>query len=58
LGGNHQNKISNYKLDKGQMYCISCDQVIKDINFNRHHNSLKHEKMVLKFVERMKGKII
>lgn len=51
---NYQNKISNYKLDKGTMYCISCNQIIKKISLNRHDKGLKHKKAVLKFVSNMK----
>ena len=50
----YNNRISNYKLNKGEMYCISCEQVIKKINLNRHDNSMKHEKAVLSFLKRMK----
>ena len=57
LGDVYQNRISNYKLNEGEMYCISCNQVIKKINLDRHDNSVKHEKEVLKFVERMKANI-
>jgi len=54
LGAVYNNKISNYKLREGEMYCISCNQVIKKINLNRHDNSLKHENAVMTFVKRMK----
>jgi hypothetical protein len=57
LGDVYQNRISNYKLNEGEMYCIVCNQVIKKINLNRHDNSVKHKKEVLKFVERMKANI-
>ena len=51
----NQNTISNYNLNKGEMYCISCNQAIKRFNLYRHANSYKHEKRVLNFVERMKS---
>lgn len=49
----YQDRISNLKLREGEMYCISCDLVIKKINLERHDNSKKHEKAVLTFVRRM-----
>lgn len=44
------------KLKEGETYCITCKQIIKSKNLDRHDNSVKHEKEVLKFANRMAKK--
>ena len=53
LATGYQNRISNYPLKEGEMYCICCNQVIKKINFNRHDNSEKHNKALMTYTKRL-----
>ena len=53
LATGYQNRISNYQLKKGEMYCIPCNQVIKKIHFDRHDNSEKHNKNVMSYTKRL-----
>ena len=53
LATGYQNRISNYQLEKGEIYCICCNQVIKKIHFDRHDNSEKHNKAVMSYTNRL-----
>jgi hypothetical protein len=43
----------NSALKEGETYCIICKQVFLKRNLDRHDNSMKHEKMVIKSINKI-----
>ena len=44
--GNYQDRISNYKLNDNEKYCLGCEKVIKTSNLKRHDVSFNHKKKI------------